>query len=66
MADDADATVRCGDFEKSIDGDSITILEMYGFPKLDSGEQSRVQMQTHEGLAIVGVRDRQEGSVGSG
>ncbi|MDG2220601.1 MAG: hypothetical protein P8L85_04435 [Rubripirellula sp.] len=64
--DDSDATVRCGDLKKSSDGWSIANLAIDGFPKLDSGEQSLVQMQTHQGLVIVGVRDRQEGSVASG
>jgi len=64
--DDSDTTVQCGDLKKSADGWSIAPLPIVGFPKLDSNEQSLVQMQAHQELIIVGVRDRADGTVGSG
>ncbi len=64
--DDSNATVCCGNLKKSAGGWSIERLAIDGFPKLDAGEQSLVQMQTHQGLVIVGVRDRGEGAIGSG
>lgn len=64
--DDSDATVRCGDLKKSVDGWSVTPVSIAGFPKLDPTEHSLVQMQTHQRLIILGVRDRDDGAVGSG
>ncbi|MCG8651204.1 MAG: hypothetical protein MI861_15305 [Pirellulales bacterium] len=64
--DDSDATVRCGDLKKSVDGWSIEKLSIDDFPKLDPERQSLVQMRMHEGLVVVGVRDSEDGSFGSG
>ena len=57
--DDSNATVRSGDLKKSADGWSIEEHAIDSFPKL-------VQMRTHLGLVVVGVRDSEEGSFGSG
>jgi hypothetical protein len=40
--------------------------EVAGFPKLDAKRQKLVQMQEHNGLVLVGVRDTEDGAYQSG
>ncbi|WP_235951166.1 hypothetical protein [Crateriforma spongiae] len=64
--DDATATVQCADLKKSSDGWTLAPVEIEGLPELDTIDQSLVQMRQHDGLLIVGVRDADDGNIGSG
>lgn len=64
--DDAEANVRVGDLKTSAKGWSIEELSVKGFPKLDNDLQSLVQMRDDDGLIVVGVRDSEDGTLGSG
>jgi len=64
--DDSEATVRYGDLKRSKSGWSLEAQPVEGFPRLDTGEQSLVQMQTDGGIVMVGVHDRADGTFGSG
>jgi hypothetical protein len=64
--DDASAIVRCADLKKSADGWSLSSRTIDGHPKLDDAEQSLVQMRHHDAMVVVGVRDVDDGNIGSG
>ncbi len=64
--DDSAATLSSGDLKKSSAGWSIEKLTIEGFPDLDQDQQSLVQMTADDGLMVVGVRDTENGSFGSG
>ncbi|MGB7328848.1 MAG: hypothetical protein WBD31_28475 [Rubripirellula sp.] len=64
--DGSDATVRYGDLRKSDSGWTIDPNPVEGFPSLDAAEQSLVQMQSDDGLILVGVHDHADGTIGSG
>ncbi|MCC9641955.1 hypothetical protein LOC71_06685 [Rhodopirellula sp. JC740] len=64
--DYASADLKWGDLKKSKDGYSLDEQSISNFPKLDVDEQTLVQMQTDDGLLVVGVRDEAGGDIGSG
>lgn len=64
--DDSDATLRWADLKKNADGFHVAAGTVDGFPSLEPGEQSLVQMAHDDGILIVGVHDAADGSVGSG
>lgn len=64
--DDESASVRCGDLRRSTDGWTLASLAIEGTPAIDDADQSLVQMRHHDGLVVVGVRDSDDGKVGSG
>jgi hypothetical protein len=64
--DDSSATVRWGDLKKSADGWSLKEESIEGFPLLDGAEQVLVQMQSDDGLVVVGIHDHSDGAFGSG
>lgn len=64
--DDTAATVCCGDLKRSSSGWSIEKLSIEGFPQLDPDLQSLVQMRMDDGLVVVGIRDTEDGTIGSG
>ena len=64
--DDASASVYCADLNKTADGWSLDNHTIEGMPAIDEAEQSLVQMQHHDGMLVVGVRDVDEGEIASG
>lgn len=64
--DDSDHTVRWGDLTRDAKGISITPQMVPGFPKLDTAQQSLVQMEESNGLVVVGVHDVDNGNFQSG
>lgn len=64
--DDSDAILRWGDLKKNADGYHLTPETVDQFPRLDTDEQSLVQMQHNSGLILLGVHDQADGTFGSG
>lgn len=64
--DDASASVHCADLNKTADGWSLDDHTIEGMPAIDEAEQSLVQMQHHDGMLVIGVRDVDEGKIASG
>lgn len=64
--DDQTATVQCADLKKSPDGWSLAAIPIDGLPSIDDAEQSLVQMQHHNGIVVVGVRDIDDGKIARG
>ena len=64
--DDESVTVRCADLRKSSEGWSLEVQPIGGLPFLDQTDQSLVQMRCHDGVLLVGVRDADDGNLGSG
>ncbi|MCU0720098.1 MAG: hypothetical protein MUC83_10380 [Pirellula sp.] len=55
-----------GDVKRADDKWSIEPQSIPGFPKLDPERQSLVQMQTLDGVIVVGIRDDESGKFQSG
>jgi hypothetical protein len=64
--DEASGRLRWGDLGRQPGEWFITNQELADHPALDNESQSLVQMQQHNGLIVVGVRDSQDGSFQSG
>ncbi|MCM2373220.1 hypothetical protein [Aporhodopirellula aestuarii] len=64
--DHENATLMWGNLQKTDEGYSLSENKVEGFPALDVDEQSLVQMQSDDGLIVVGVRDEAGGEIGSG
>jgi hypothetical protein len=65
--DDATHTVKWADLQQQGDQWSLsTAQEVSGFPTLLAEKQSLVQMEHARGMVLVGVRDDENGTLGSG
>jgi hypothetical protein len=64
--DDADHTLKWSDLTRDPQGLSLNQQVLEGFPKLDSTQQSFVQMEESDGMVVLGIHDNEEGAFGSG
>jgi hypothetical protein len=64
--DDASAKLRWGDLRVQAGRWELQPQELAGFPQLDKENQGMVQMQSSDGVVLVGVRDHADGAFGSG
>ena len=58
--------MKWGDVKRSGDNWTIEPQQISGFPKLDPEQQGMVQMQTVDGVLVIGVRDEEAGKFQSG
>lgn len=64
--DDSDHTLKWSDLTRDPQGLSLKKQSIEGFPKLDSMQQSFVQMEEADGIVVLGIHDNEDGSFGSG
>lgn len=64
--DEEDQQLYWGDLQSAGQKWNLKKQSLVGFPSLDPEQQGLVQMVEDEGILVVGVRDQNEGNIGSG